>query len=455
MNPQSFANPFGPNASSFSDASSNNNNNNQNVHNVQPMTQLFSNNSNTTPNTTNRIASPLHFNHNSNNNIQFGIHSLYTNTHTSISKNKSTHQQQQQHQAPSYSNVGQIDVAAMLQNFGLINPNQNQQSPQKRLTQTNTNNAAKTNTNILQNVMSHLSNLNQSSKPNKPQLPPQNMNNMLSQLQIPSNLKLTQSTPTNQQRICAQTQPINDTQANNSNYPLFNMSMPAKTSTIGMNLAFTSTSHQIPLNLNIPPQQPPQPPPPLSPPPSTSEKEQLNTLSLLTAASNKIEAEAEESESDKSSVVSSSSSNVSQFLGHLFDKRKRPKEKSVESEEPPQKKRKLNDSEHAHTIKVVKDDGDCEEFECALNEIRERAKKHFDADTIVCESFIFRRSEGLEELYPHKLCKKLLKYGYDDEDFDELTASQRLKLFADNRSIMNMYQQYILLSCHCILLQLS
>jgi len=78
----------------------------------------------------------------------------------------------------------------------------------------------------------------------------------------------------------------------------------------------------------------------------------------------------------------------------------------------------------------------------ALIEARQNTLKYFSRDMIICESFIFKISDDVIDLYPHKLCDKL-QLGYDDDDNEKITGSQLLKLYLENKMIITTYQQYI------------
>ena len=50
----------------------------------------------------------------------------------------------------------------------------------------------------------------------------------------------------------------------------------------------------------------------------------------------------------------------------------------------------------------------------AMNDIRSKALKYFDRSMIIREPYIFQKDNI--DLYPHKLHRQLLKFGYEESD---------------------------------------
>ena len=129
-------------------------------------------------------------------------------------------------------------------------------------------------------------------------------------------------------------------------------------------------------------------------------------------------------------------------------------------DEPPNKKRRLSppkpprpalrntinmplhDTNRHLEVPFIRDDSPSPALQSALTEVKKRCGRYFDDDLVVEQPFIFKIDDESVDLFPHKLSRKLLKFGYDDEDNGEgkRTASQLLKLYNQNRSVLETYQ---------------
>lgn len=168
----------------------------------------------------------------------------------------------------------------------------------------------------------------------------------------------------------------------------------------------------------------------------------------------------------------------------LMDRKKRKSSDRAPSggskrDEPPTKKRRLSppkpprpsmrntinmplhDINRHLEVPFIRDDSPSPAMQSALSDAQMRCRRYFDDELVVEQPFIFKIDDESVTLYPHKLSRKLLKFGYDDEDNDEgkRTASQLLKLYNQNRSVLETYQVFCIvllvvgyLECdfHCV-----